>query len=192
MRNMLNAGYAKTLGVVIVALVVTSLLFYLSMDSGLQPPAEIRRVSHGAGFSVIAPPGWDHTVLFATNDANTSNAIRLIEGKSETLPGFLNVVMSREPQSIADLRARSYQPSELAGHNAWRLAYDEEKMHGVVYRLEVNGQWYEVRLVRPKVEAIDETWMAYLNSFKPATASTSAPLVLHPTSVPTTLPAGKP
>lgn len=183
---MSNGGYAKTLGVVIVALVVTSVLLYMSMETLTPPPMEMRRVAHGAGFSIISPPGWQQTINFATRDKSGANSIQLLEGRSETLPGILHVVMSKEPQSIADLRSRSYQPAELAGFSAWRLAYDDEKMHGVVYRFEVHGQWYEVRLTRPKSEPIDERWMAYLNSFKPAPAGAGD--ASPPTTAPTTMP----
>ncbi len=167
-------------GGIVCVIVVAQSIFLLRTLSPYpnvrQPPAEANRVLHPAGFSIVKPGRTRATVWTASSVGDDQITILPDGGRSRYTPG-LYVSRLREPPDLARLKRDGFQAGSFQGQPAF--VYNGRSGEYHAYRVMTNrgGEWYEVALSIPRGESSpalipSPEWQRYLQTFKPATATT--------------------
>lgn len=143
-----------------------------------QPPAEVNRVVHPLGFSIVKPGRTRAIVARASSVGDDQIAILPDGGRSRYHPA-LSVRRLRKPPDHSRLEREGFQSGAFQEHNAFIYNGPSGKYHA--YRVVTNraGEWYEIALLVPGVYSPEESvpspqWQRYLETFAPA------PTTRHP------------
>ena len=175
---------ARSIGLALVAVVVVGLILFVATRPPVSWPAESRRVVHPAGFSVIAPPGWDHFLTFA--DGAKADSLRVEPKKAIGNLGSILVTKVAVPVTQDGLTKSGYGAITFQGKSAYSRTTQTgfTREHTRSFLFERDGTWYDLTVRRPEVEPIEVgVWLAYAESFRVETVRTPPPATTLPTTL---------
>jgi hypothetical protein len=184
-----RSGVARTLGVILIAVILMGIAAYQFLMPDIGRPDEADRIVHPAGFSIIQPKGYEHT-LTLESDARASRssdaAISMFPTKSEGRPGLFQVARLKQMPGQAEREKMKLQPAQFAGQPAWEavdVSSISHKKWTRTYVFEHDGHAYQIYLERPASEPVTgDTWTAYIESFKFEKPQIFQPLINTPTT----------
>lgn len=177
----------KTIGVVAVAAIIVSFVLYAVLRPPIGRPAESRRLSHPAGFSIVVPEGWERHLIERTNGRG-ADSIAMLPEKAVGAPGFLKAIKLPTTPTEADLSKGNYSQGLVAGKPVWMRETEQKdtKEHTRSVIFERDGNWFEILIRRPISESLDSgAWQAYIETFR---TETPRPTTFLPATLPATLP----
>jgi hypothetical protein len=187
---MRRRGMIKTFGVIAVAIIVASVVLYAALRPPIGWPAEARRASHPAGFSIIVPEGWESHPT-ERNNPRSVDSLRLLPIKPVGSPGFFNVTRIPETPTDNELTQRGYNAATFAGKPAWTKESEQNstREHTRNLLFQRDGSWFEIVIRRPASESLDSgSWQAYFESFRTETPRSATSTPALPATLPATLP----
>ena len=176
-------GVARTVGLILVAVVIIGLFLYLTLGTGVGRPDESNRVNHPAGFSAVMPADWESVTLLGSADGKSLDRILASPHKSEGRPVSISYAARNAPDE-AELVGGGYEQLVIAGREAFHKQI-EKKDRVDLYVIENAGHWFDVTVTRHLGDYNDAVWRAYVTSVRPEKLAASRPvfpLIAGPTT----------
>jgi len=171
--SMRQRAVARTIGVAIVSVIVVGVLLYQFLGTDIGSPDESRRIRHPAGFSIVEPRGFEHTLRIETQNAvgvSSDPSISMTPIKSEGRPGVFMVSRLKQFPTDSERAKLKLLPGNFAGQPAWEAIDMDKNRQRKWTRMcvfEREGKAYQIYLERPATEPITgSTWTAYIESFR--------------------------
>ena len=156
--------------IAIIAAGLVATLGFMAAQPVVGRPDEANRVKHPDGFSIIAPPEWEHSFGFSNDDKGGGGAsIFLLPHKAEGRNGEFSVVKLGQAPTEGELRNNRFDSQQFDGQTVWvsRTTRRDGKEHIVIYDIPREPNWYRITIRRPTSEVIEgKPWDDYVRSLR--------------------------
>ncbi|HEX8342110.1 MAG TPA: hypothetical protein VF624_14485 [Tepidisphaeraceae bacterium] len=164
-------GIARTIGLLIVALLVIATVLYVTLGSVVGRPREADRLRHPAGFSAIGPPGWTQVVSYSGADPKARDSLFFSPPKSEGRP--MAISFARRPAvDEAKFLGEGYVAETLAGRRTLHRQITTRDRRDV-FLVAIDATWFEVVIVRHLGDRDDARWRQYVATLRVDSAPAS-------------------
>ena len=136
---------------------------YFAMRS--TAPDEKDRVKHGAGFSVVHPPGWNVTLMSLPGH----EPVRMNLAPAKYVGDSPSMAVTRLPAPVdaAQLQADGFVRETFQGAGAWVRRRFNKRALDLSACVERSGSWFRFDLYLPGLEAAkEEEYRPYLQSLR--------------------------
>ncbi len=177
---MKHGGFAKTLGVLLVAAVVVCIVVYVGLQPPFGKPREANRVTHDAGFSIIKPDNWSTQTYFRNREETATNAFSFVDERLKGAPSSFAVSQLNRPEKVENLKQKGAVETAFQGRPAWRIERRRKLEQNIQIYADIDGQWYLFTLGKPH-RFSEDSLTPFIESFRLETPKPST-LVPAPAS----------
>ncbi len=166
-------GFTKSLAMGVIVLVVMAYGIYFAMQSPIGTPDEKYRIHSPAGFSVIIPSTWLHSVN-ADPQKGIAGNIHSVPKKASGIQGFFSVTKLTDAPNLEKIISDGYEKSERLPFPSYRKFWDGNYIRHLNYYFEKDGSWFMIELDRNLTEPVDKWWQKYIESLRVESPATPA------------------